>query len=78
MTKVAETLLADALRCDAKTRATLAAELLASLDGPADANADSARAEEIERRVAALEAGTEALESLDESRRRIAREILVR
>lgn len=78
MTKGAEALLADALRLDLKTRADLATELLASLDGPADPNADAAWAEEIERRVAALEAGTEPLESWDEAKRRIAREILGR
>jgi len=78
MTKGAEALLADALRLDMKTRADLATELLASLDGPADPNADAAWAEEIERRVAAIEAGTEPLESWKEAKRRIARETLGR
>lgn len=54
------------------------AELLASLDGPADANAEAAWAEEIERRMAGIEAGTEPLESWDGARQRIAREILER
>ena len=74
MTKVAQALLADALRLDVKTRADLAAELLASLDGPADADAEDAWAEEIERRAARLEAGTEPVESWDETRRRIERD----
>jgi hypothetical protein len=78
MTKGAEALLADALRLDVKTRADLAAELLASLDGPADPNAEAAWSEDIERRVAGIEAGTEPLESWDEVRQRIAREILGR
>lgn len=59
MTKAAEAVLADALRLDAKARADLAAELLASLDGPADPDSEAAWAAEIERRVKALEAGTE-------------------
>jgi putative addiction module component (TIGR02574 family) len=78
MTKAAEALLADALRLDVKTRADFAAELLASLDGPADADAEQAWASEIERRAAALEAGTEQVESWDETKRRIERDILAR
>lgn len=78
MTKSAQALLADALRLDVKTRADLAAELLASLDGPADADAEQAWATEIERRAAALEAGTEQVESWDETKRRIERDILGR
>ena len=78
MTKAAEALLADALRLDLKTRADLAAELLASLDGPADPDAEQAWAAEIERRAAALEAGTEQVESWDDTKRRIERDILGR
>jgi len=78
MTKAAQALLADALRLDVKTRADLAAELLASLDGPADADAEQAWAAEIERRAAGLEAGTEPVESWDETKRRIERDILGR
>ena len=47
MTKAAEAVLAEALRLDVKARAEVAAELLASLDGPADANAEEAWAVEI-------------------------------
>jgi putative addiction module component (TIGR02574 family) len=78
MTKATQALLADALQLDVKDRADLAAELLASLDGPAEAKADQAWAEEIERRTAALEAGTEQLESWDDTKRRIERDILGR
>ena len=42
MSKAPEALLADALRLDVKARAGLAAELLASLDGPADPDAEQA------------------------------------
>jgi putative addiction module component (TIGR02574 family) len=56
----------------------LAAELLASLDGPADPNADGAWNAEIERRIAAIEAGEVTLESWEEVRRRIEKDILGR
>jgi hypothetical protein len=46
MTKAAEALLADALRLSPEVRAELAAELLASLDGPADPDAEAAWAAE--------------------------------
>lgn len=78
MAKAAQALLADALQLDVKTRADLAAELLASLDGPADADAEHAWAAEIERRAAGLEAGTEPVESWDDTKRRIERDILGR
>ena len=78
MTKATESLLADALRLDEKARAELAAQLLASLDGPSDPDAATAWAEEIERRVNALEAGTERLESWENAKRRIATDILGR
>jgi putative addiction module component (TIGR02574 family) len=78
MTKTAQALLADALRLDADARAALAAELLASLDGPADPEAETAWNAEIERRVAAIEAGTVRLESWDQVKRRIEKEILGR
>jgi putative addiction module component (TIGR02574 family) len=78
MTKAAEAVLADALRLDVDARAELAAELLASLDGPADPDADAAWSAEIERRVAAIEAGTVRLESWDDVKRRIETKILRR
>jgi putative addiction module component (TIGR02574 family) len=78
MTKAAEAVLAEALRLDVRARAVLAAELLASLDGPADARAEQAWEAEIRRRVEALEAGTEPLESWDDVKRRIEKDILGR
>jgi putative addiction module component (TIGR02574 family) len=78
MTKAVEAVLADALKLDMEARAELAAELLASLDGPADPGAEEAWAAEIERRAAAIESGTLKLESWDEVKRRIERDILGR
>jgi putative addiction module component (TIGR02574 family) len=78
MTKAAEAVLADALRLDTDARAELAAELLASLDGPPEPDAEAAWAAEIERRVAAIEAGTVRLEPWEDVRRRIGKEILGR
>jgi uncharacterized protein (DUF1778 family) len=51
VTKAAQAVLADALRLDLDARAELAAELLASLDGPADPDAEAAWAAEIQRSV---------------------------
>ena len=78
MTKATESVLADALRPDVTARAELAAELLASLDGPADPDAATAWDEEIQRRVNAIEAGTEKLESWESAKLRIANDILDR
>jgi putative addiction module component (TIGR02574 family) len=70
--------LADALRLDEETRAELAAELLASLDGPADPDAEQAWSAQIERRIAAIEQGADPLEPWDQVRRRIEKDILGR
>jgi putative addiction module component (TIGR02574 family) len=78
MTQAAAAILADALRLDERARAELAAELLASLDGPADSGAEAQWAAEIERRVAAIEAGTAPLEPWGDVRRRIERDVLGR
>jgi hypothetical protein len=78
MGKTGNTVLADALKLDAKTRAEVAAELLASLDGPADADAANAWDEEIRRRIEAIESGTATLESWEAVRRRISKDILHR
>lgn len=78
MTKPMAAVLADALRLDDEARAALAAELLGSLDGPADPDAESAWDAEIERRIAAIEAGTIQLESWEQVRRRIEKDILDR
>jgi len=50
-------LLADAMQLDAHDRAELAAELIASLDGAADPDAETAWAAEIERRAARAYSG---------------------
>ena len=78
MTKATEAVLADALRLDADARAELAAEILASLDGPADPDAEAEWAVEIQRRVAAIASGTAQLEPWEEVKRRIEKEILGR
>ena len=78
MTKATESVLADALRLNAKARAELAAQLIASLDGPVDPDAATAWDREIERRVNAIEAGTEKLESWESAKLRIAHDILGR
>ena len=78
MTKPMAAVLADALRLDDDARAALAAELLGSLDGPADPDAESAWDAEIERRIAAIEAGTIQLESWEQVRQRIEKDIVGR
>lgn len=78
MTKAAESVLAEALRLDTDARAEIAAELLASLDGPEDVDAEAAWAQEIERRVSDIEAGRVELEPWDSVKRRIERDILGR
>jgi putative addiction module component (TIGR02574 family) len=70
--------LADALRLDDEARAELVAELLASLEGPADPDAEGAWAAEIQRRIAAIEAGEVSLESWERVRHRIEKDILGR
>ncbi len=69
---------AEALRLEPETRAELAAELQASLDGPADPGAEAAWEVEIERRIAAIEAGTVKLESWSAVKRPIEQEFLGR
>jgi len=75
MTKPIAAVLAEALRLDDDARAELAAELLASLDAPADPDAESAWDAEIERRIAAIEAGTIQLEPWEHVKRRIEKDI---
>lgn len=78
MTQSTAAVLAEALRLDEQARAELAAELLASLDGPSDPDADSEWAREIERRVASIGSGQAVLEPWEHVRRRIERKILGR
>jgi putative addiction module component (TIGR02574 family) len=78
MIKEARAVLADALRLDSAARAELAAELLASLDGPGDPDAEAAWNDEIDRRVEAIEAGTVRLEPWEQVKRRIEKDLLGR
>jgi putative addiction module component (TIGR02574 family) len=78
MPKTAADVLADALRLEPDARAEVAAELLASLDGPADPDAETAWNAEIDRRIKAIEAGTIRLEPWTEVKRRIERDVLGR
>jgi putative addiction module component (TIGR02574 family) len=78
MTKAVEAALAEALKLGVEERAELAAELLASLNGPADPDAERAWEAEIKQRVAAIEAGTVKLEPWEQVKRRVEREILGR
>ncbi|MGD9892209.1 MAG: addiction module protein [Dehalococcoidia bacterium] len=78
MGRTVETVLADAPQLGATERAELAAELIASLDGPADSDAAEAWAAEIERRLASIDAGTATLESWHDVKQRIEREVLGR
>lgn len=78
VTKATQHVLADALRLAPRERAELAAEILASLDGPADPDAESAWADEIRRRVAAMDAGTAEFEPWEAVKNRIEKEILGR
>jgi len=78
MPKAAPDVLADALRLEPDARAEVAAELLASLDGPADPEAEAAWDAEIEHRIDAIEAGTVRLEPWAEVKRRIERDVLGR
>jgi putative addiction module component (TIGR02574 family) len=75
MTKAVDAILADALRLSADVRAQLAAELLASLDGPSDPDAEAAWQAEIQRRVADLDAGRTKLEPWEDVKRRIEKTI---
>ena len=78
MSKVTPSVLADALRLAPDARAELAAELLASLDGPEDRDAQAEWNAEIDRRIEAIEAGTSALEPWDDVKHRIEKELLGR
>jgi len=53
-------------------------EARASLDGPADTDAQRAWEAEISRRIAAIESGAMTLESWDEMKRRVAKDVLGR
>jgi putative addiction module component (TIGR02574 family) len=71
MSKADLLVFADALRLEPEARAELAAELLGSLEGPADPDAEAAWDAEIVRRVEAIESGTIGLEPWTDVKRRI-------
>ncbi len=66
-----EKLRAEALELPESERAELAYELVASLDGPADADVEKAWDAEISRRLAEIDAGTAKLIDREEFRRRL-------
>lgn len=72
------TLLEQALSLPEHERATIAARLLESLDEEAQSDVDAAWAAEIERRCAAVDAGTLATGDWKDVRARIEREIFGR
>ena len=69
---------ADAPRLALRLPPELAAELLESTEGPSDPSPEAAWNVEIQRRMAAIEAGTQNLEPWEKVRRRIERKILNR
>ena len=71
MSKSAEELLRDALRLGLADRAQLAAELLASLDGPPEEAVDAAWATEIEQRVERARSGEDPGSPWSEVRERL-------
>jgi putative addiction module component (TIGR02574 family) len=75
VTKPAEELLKRALELDLDERAELAAELLASLDGAADANTEAAWTAEIERRATRARSGEDPGTPWLESRERMKRSL---
>jgi len=75
MARGGKKLLHEALELPIEERAELAAELIASLDGPADADVEAAWAAEIERRAARALSGESQGTAWEEVRDRIKREI---
>jgi putative addiction module component (TIGR02574 family) len=75
VTKATTKLLEDALKLDASERAELASELLASLDGEADEDAEVAWAAEIEERAARARSGEDPGKPWPEVRERLERDL---
>jgi putative addiction module component (TIGR02574 family) len=73
MGEVGKRLLKEALELPDSERAELAAELMASFDGPADPDAEVAWAAEVERRAAKVLSGESQGVPWDEARGRIER-----
>jgi putative addiction module component (TIGR02574 family) len=72
MNATAQEILSTALQLPEKDRADLAASLMDSLDGPADADSQAAWAEETRRRLAELDGGNVKTVSWQEARAIIA------
>lgn len=66
-----DAILAEALRLSPADRADLAAQLLASLDGPVEHGVEAAWATEIERRMREIDGGTVECIPWEEVRRRL-------
>jgi len=75
MTARATQVLEEALDLSAEDRAELAAQLLSSLDGPADADAEAAWLVEIQRRATRAASGESAGIPRDEARARVTRRL---
>ena len=75
MTKATSKLLEDALKLEASERAELASELIASLDGEADEDAEAAWAVEIEERAAGARSGEDPGKPWPEVRDRLERDL---
>jgi putative addiction module component (TIGR02574 family) len=73
-----EALLAEVLELSEPARADFVAQILASLDGPPDADVDEAWALEIERRCAAMDSGAAMTTDWSELRQRLERDIFGR
>ena len=78
MGKAAKRVLQDALELPTKERAELAADLIASLDGPADPDVEAAWAAEIERRASRVLAGKSRGIPWEVGRRRAERDLTKR
>ena len=78
MTRAVPAVPADAPRLALRPRTETAAELPESIEGLSDPGVETAWDAEINRRGAAIEAGTENLEPWEKVRRRIERKILNR
>jgi len=78
VTKATEEILRSALELELDQRAELAVELLASLDGASDEDAEAAWAVEIERRAARARSGEDAGRPWPEVRDRIKRSLASR
>lgn len=71
MSQVAERLLSEAMKLSSEEREVLAEQLLLSLDGTLQADIEVAWADEVERRLDALDRGVTQAIPLDEAMRQV-------